>query len=106
MEKKKFFDTKPPYSNFSFMTSVPAQRLECDVLFTQNFKENWNVAIDYRRITATMPTHEARKSDSHEKDHYGSATYINVSTDYKGKEGKYRLLGNACLSYNKNKYHL
>lgn len=51
IERTRFFNTTRPYTTLNYMIGSHAEQL-INVLHTQNFNPNWNMAFDYHLISA------------------------------------------------------
>jgi hypothetical protein len=83
-----YYNTNRPYSMFSFQIGSK-QEQTAEILHTQNIKPNWNVAVQYRKITS--PGNYIAQRTNHDN--------FNLSTNYQSKDQRYYLYGG--LVYNK-----
>lgn len=83
-----YYNTNSPYSHFIFQLGSKLEQ-NAEIFHTQNIKPNWNVAVQYRKITSPGFYHIQRTNDDNG----------NLTTNYQSKNQHYNLF--AGIVYNK-----
>ncbi len=83
-----YYNTTRPYSEFIFRLGSKAEQM-AQILHTQNIQPNWNVAVQYRKLTS--PGFYKIQRNNHDN--------MAASTHYQSRNQRYTLFG--AIAYNK-----
>lgn len=88
VDSLNFYNTNRPYSAFTYQLGSRAEQM-AQLLHTQNIQPDWNVAVEYRKISS--PGNYKVQRTNHDLG--------NLTSSYKSKNKHYEL--NLALVYNK-----
>lgn len=83
-----YYNTTNPYSAFNFQIGSKQEQI-AEILHTQNIKPNWNMAVQYRKMTS--PGFYNIQRTNHDN--------FNLTTNYQSRDERYSLY--AGVVYNK-----
>ncbi|GAA4460574.1 hypothetical protein GCM10023093_03490 [Nemorincola caseinilytica] len=91
VDSLKYYNTNRPYSVFSYQMAGRQENI-ASIMHTQNIRPNWNVAVEYRKISSPGYYQVQRNNDDN----------FALSTNYKSLNKHYTLHGG--MVYNKQQH--
>ena len=91
VDSAKFYTTSRPYSVFTYQMGSKLEQM-AGIMHTQNIRPNWNVALDYRKITS--PGNYKTQRNNHDN--------FVLTSNFKSLDKHYALYG--AIVYNKEQH--